>query len=260
MRMAEPTSERPSRHRKCGRKIRLYFVRKINFAHQRFSNENPTPVGRLDGMDVTTTDDLHRTSALTIAAYDRMAEDYWSETRDRDLQADYELFFRFIEGKSPFTLLDLGCGPGRDLRHFASLGHRALGIDGSARFAAMARAHSGCEVQEQDFLTLNLPAQHFDGIFASASLFHIPPQHLPSVLRVLFASLKPRGILFTLNPRGNDEQGWMGERFCCYHRLATWRKTMRDSGYVELAHAYRPKGLPRARQQWLASVWRKTDE
>jgi SAM-dependent methyltransferase len=62
-----------------------------------------------------------------------------------------------FEGDPPFTLLDFGCGPGRDLKTLADRGHLAIGLDGAARFTAMARAHSGCEVWHQDFIKLDLP-------------------------------------------------------------------------------------------------------
>jgi SAM-dependent methyltransferase len=67
----------------------------------------------------------------------------------------------YIMGKGRFTILDFGCGPGRDLKVFAELGHIAIGLEGAAHFAAMARAYSGCEVWEQDFLKLDL--QRFPG-------------------------------------------------------------------------------------------------
>ena len=202
-------------------------------------------------------DDLRHAARLTIAAYDQMAEEYWAETRSRDLQGDYDLFLRHLEGSGPFDLLDLGCGPGRDLRYFADLGHRPVGLDGSARFVAMARAHSGCQVLRQDFRRLRLGRERFDGVFASASLFHVPPAELSKVLGCIHAALRPGGVLLALNPRGQDEQGWLGDRFCCYHRLSSWRRMVRAAGFVELAHAYRPSGVPRAKQQWVTTVWRK---
>ena len=58
--------------------------------------------------------------------------------------------------KAGATILDFGCGPGRDLITFASLGHRAIGLDGSRAFVEMAQRHSGCEVWQQQFLGLQL--------------------------------------------------------------------------------------------------------
>jgi SAM-dependent methyltransferase len=121
----------------------------------------------------------------------------------------------------------------------------------------MARAYSGCEVWQQDFLKLDLPAYYFDGVFANAALFHVPGQELPRVLRELHATLKARGVLFSSNPHGNNEEGWQGRRYAAYHDLETWRRYVTAAGWVELAHYYRPTGLPREQQPWLASVWRK---
>ena len=164
-----------------------------------------------------------------------------------------------IEGEPPYTILDFGCGPGRDLKVFTELGHIAIGLDGAPHFAVMARAHSGCEVWQQDFLKLDLPDRHFDGVFANAALFHVPTQELPRVLLELYASLKPGGVLFSSNPRGHNEEGWNGGRYGVYHDLDTWRSYVSAAGFVEINHYYRPAGLPRNRQPWLASVWHRSD-
>jgi len=123
----------------------------------------------------------------------------------------------------------------------------------------MARAHSGREVWQQNFLKLDLPDRHFDGVFANAALFHVPCQELPRVLLELCASLKPGGVLFSSNPHGHNEEGWGGGRYAVYHDLDTWRSYVSASGFVEINHYYRPAGLPRERQPWLASVWRRSD-
>ncbi|HEY2509271.1 MAG TPA: class I SAM-dependent methyltransferase [Polyangiaceae bacterium] len=158
----------------------------------------------------------------------------------------------------PFDILDLGCGPGRDLAHFRSLGHRAVGVDGCPAFCAMARSHSGCEVLQQDFLGLDLPTNRFDGVFANASLFHVPTAHITRVLRAIHAALVPRGVLFTSNPRGNNDEGWNGERYGAFWDLDRWRALVAEAGgFEEIAHYYRPQGKPREEQPWLATVWRK---
>lgn len=143
---------------------------------------------------------------------------------------------------------------------FASLGHTAIGLEGAARFAKMAREHSGCEVLQQDLLALDLPAARFDGVFANAVLFHVPGQELPRVLRELHACLKPGGVLFSSNPRGANVEGWNRGRYGAYHDLAAWRAFMNDAGFVEIAHYYRPESAPLAERPWLASVWRRPGE
>jgi SAM-dependent methyltransferase len=201
--------------------------------------------------------DLEVIARRTLEHYDRSAADFWRGTRDHDVRQNIEALLQYLEGEPPFTILDFGCGPGRDLAVFSSLGHVAIGLEGAARFAEMARSYSGCEVWQQDFLRLDLPKNRFDGVFANAALFHVPSQELPRVLRELRATLKPRGVLFSSNPRGHNEEGWSEGRYGAYHDLATWRRHLFAAGFVELDHYYRPAGLPPERQPWLASVWRK---
>ena len=193
----------------------------------------------------------------TLDSYGQRADAFWEGTRDHDVSQNIQALLRYIESEPPFTILDLGCGPGRDLKTLAELGHTAIGIEGLERFAAMARDYSGCEVWPQDFLKLDLPPGRFDGVFANAALFHVPSQELPRVLAELSATLKPRGVLFSSNPHGNDEEGWNRGRYGAYHRIETWRRYVSGAGFVELEHYYRPDGLPREQQPWLATVWRK---
>jgi SAM-dependent methyltransferase len=200
--------------------------------------------------------DLKTIASVTLEHYEQRAQDFSAGTRDHDVSQNIAALLRHIEGDGPFTILDLGCGPGRDLKTLAQLGHRAIGLEGAAAFVAMARADTGCEIWQQDFLRLKLPAAHFDGIFANASLFHVPSRELPRVLRELHAALKPRGVLFSSNPHGYNEEGWNRGRYGAYHDLNTWRGYLLDAGYEELEHYYRPTGLPREQQPWLASVWR----
>ena len=192
----------------------------------------------------------------TIAHYEQHAHEFRAGTQDHDVSQNIAALLRHIEVASPFTILDLGCGPGRDLKSFTELGHTAIGLEGTPSFVAMARAHSGCEVWQQDFMLLELPAARFDGIYANASLFHVPTEALPRVLRELHAALKPRGVLFSSNPHGDNQEGWTRGRYGAYHDLAAWRVHLGAAGFVELEHYYRPTGLPREQQPWLASVWR----
>jgi SAM-dependent methyltransferase len=201
--------------------------------------------------------ELDKIAATTLEHYEQRAEEFRAGTRDHDVSQNIAALLRHIEGAAPCTLLDFGCGPGRDLRTLAARGHIAIGLEGAAKFAAMARADSGCEVWQQDFLRLNLPEGYFDGIFANASLFHVPSQELPRVLRQLHAALKPRGVLFSSNPRGDNEEGWNRGRYGAYHDLQAWRGYLSEAGFIELEHYYRPTGLPREQQPWLATVWRK---
>ena len=98
----------------------------------------------------------------------------------------------------------------------------------------MARAYSGCEVWQQDFLKLDLPDNRFDGVFANAALFHVPSQELPRVLLELHATLKPRGVLFSSNPHGHNEEGWNWRALRRVSRSRNLASLHAAAGFVEL--------------------------
>jgi SAM-dependent methyltransferase len=204
-----------------------------------------------------TTEELRHIAARTLAHYEQHARAYWEGTRDHDVRQNIDALLEHINAPPPFTLLDFGSGPGRDLSTFKALGHRVIGLDGSPVLAAMARTNSGCEVLEQSFLELDLPSSHFDGVFANAVLFHIPGQELPRILRELHATLKPGGVLFSSNPRGSGQEGWNGDRYGAFYDWPAWHGHVSRAGFVELTHFYRPTNVPIEQRPWLASVWQK---
>ncbi|MEM1033805.1 MAG: methyltransferase domain-containing protein [Myxococcota bacterium] len=201
-------------------------------------------------------EELSAIARSTLSHYQQRADDFRDGTKDHDVSQNVEALLRHLPGAAPQRILDLGCGPGRDLATFVARGHDPIGLDGAARFVAMAKDHSGCEVWHQDFLALDLPADHFDGVFANAVLFHVPTQELPRVLRALRDTLRAGGVLFCSNPRGPDVEQMNGLRYGAYLSLETWRRYVTSAGFELLEHYYRPPGRPRSEQPWLATVWR----
>ena len=102
-------------------------------------------------------------------------------------------------------------------------------------------------------MNLDLKENDYDGIFANASLFHVPRIELPRVLRELHEALRKNGILFSSNPRG-DYEGWNGDRYANYMEFETTQKYLNNSGFKVLDHYYRPQDKPRKEQPWLAIV------
>lgn len=202
---------------------------------------------------------LRAVAERTLSHYQAGAESFWEGTRDHDVSQNLQALLGALPPRRGLRILDLGCGPGRDLIALRDLGHLPIGLDGCAAFVEMARDHSGCEVLEQSFFELALPPPAFDGIFANASLFHVPRATLPLVLRQLSEALVPRGVLFCSNPRamGGEREGWQGERYGTYLTLESWSELFETAGFALETHFLRPPGRPSAEQPWLAMVVRK---
>lgn len=198
-------------------------------------------------------------AARTLGHYEGRAAEFWEGTRDHDVSQNRAALLDAIGGAAPLRILDLGCGPGRDLAALRELGHAPVGLDGCAAFVAMARAHAGCEVLQQSFFALDLAGREFDGVFANASLFHVPRGELPRVLAALREALVPGGVLFCSNPRAftDEVEGWQDDRYGCYLTIAGWLRVVTDAGFVCERHYLRPSDAPPARQPWLAMVCRR---
>jgi SAM-dependent methyltransferase len=231
-------------------------ARQVRFGSRLQRHPRRAPVHDSQAVALSARDE---TSRVTLAHYEGGAEEFWLGTRDHDVSQNIDALLAEIGGKPPFRILDLGCGPGRDLRAFASRGHVPTGLDGSSSFVRMAREHAGVEVWEQNFLALDLPEDEFDGVFANASLFHVPSAELPRVLSELRACLRRGGVLFTSNPRGENQEGFDRGRYGAYHDLEHWRAYVTGAGFDEIRHYYRPPGLPREQQPWLATLWRRPE-
>jgi SAM-dependent methyltransferase len=202
---------------------------------------------------------LDHLSAQTLAHYNNHAEEFWEGTKTHDVTQNYQAMFDALPGsaKSHARILDFGCGPGRDLLAFKALGHEPTGLDGSENFAKMAAANTGVPVLYQSFFALDLLANHFDAVFANASLFHAPSSELPTVLAALYATLKPAGVLFCSNPRsfdvdreGENEDG----RYATYLTESSWRRLVAEAGFNVQYTYLRPAGKPANEQPWLAMV------
>ena len=134
--------------------------------------------------------------------YDKNAKEFFDGTVNADMSAHHKEFLRLLEGTA--CILDAGCGSGRDTKIFKSLGHNVVAIDASAEMCRLASEYSGVDVKHlkfQDIPFVNV----FDGIWASASLLHIPSNDLNLVLGKLKDSLKINGIFYASFKYGEFE-------------------------------------------------------
>jgi SAM-dependent methyltransferase len=196
---------------------------------------------------------LDEIETCTLSHYNQNAVAFWNGTKDHDVIQNYKAFLAPFPKDRKLDILDLGCGPGRDVNYFQSLGHRPVGLDGSEVFCSMARQYTGCQILHQKFLSLELSSDAFDGIFANASLFHVPSQELPRVLDDLYTALRCGGILFLSNPRGKSE-GWAGQRYGHYMQYDSSKIFLEEAGFEVIDFYFRPFDKPNHEQPWLAIV------
>ncbi|MBD2537948.1 class I SAM-dependent methyltransferase [Coleofasciculus sp. FACHB-SPT36] len=196
---------------------------------------------------------------LTIAEYQATAESFREGTWDHDVSQNRDALVAAMP-KNPGKILDLGCGPGRDLLAFKRQGHTVIGLDATPAFVEMARQAADCEVWQQSFFNLDLPPETFDGIFANASLLHVPHSQMVKVLKDLHQALVPGGAIIISICRG-DSEGYSvrptGYRFVSGWEYETLAPCLEQADFEILHHYYRPPGLPCEAQSWLVMSARK---
>lgn len=202
---------------------------------------------------------MEKHEEVTIAEYQLTAASFRDGTWNHDVSQNMEALVAAMP-RNPGKILDIGCGPGRDLVAFKQQGHEPIGLDATPAFVEMAKQVSGCEVWQQSFLSLDLPGETFDGVFANASLIHVPRGDMVRVLQDLHRALVADGALFMSMCRG-DMEGYSprptGYRYTVGWEYETLTPCLQDAGFAIARHYYRPPGLPQEQQMWLAIVARK---
>ena len=153
---------------------------------------------------------------VTLDFYQTNAKDFFSQTINVDMQNVYQPFLENLP-KGKQAILDVGCGSGRDSVFFANQGFDVTDIDGSQNLIDLAKETDN-RVNWQCMTFEEIDAQnwqnHFTGIWACASLLHVPFDDLPKILNDLLSCLRPTGILYASFKYGNRERKKEGRFFC----------------------------------------------
>lgn len=147
--------------------------------------------------------DLESSKVSDISFYEAHAEEYCGATRALDMSCLYARFLSSLPLGA--HLLDAGCGSGRDTKAFLSMGYRVVAFDASPRMASLASAYTGrpCQVLRFQEMEFN---QEFDGIWACASILHVPKQEFEEALRRCVRALKPGGTMYFSVIEGEGER------------------------------------------------------
>lgn len=197
-----------------------------------------------------------RYQKITRAAYDLVAGEY--AKRDQcvvpetfEVRAALRCFVRLLPRHA--TVLDVGSGAGRDSRFLHDRGLRVIGIDFSPRMVAVARKiNPRIRYQIMDIEQLKFKVGMFDGVWANASLHHIPKKRLKKVLSKIYIVLRSGGIFFVKLKYGKGERmranitfGKPTTRYFAFYHIRELSKLMRTAGFKILsAHTDQ-------RQEWI---------
>lgn len=185
------------------------------------------------------------------------AADYARRTRDLDLapvRARFLAEVRARAGSDAVHLLDVGCGPGRDVRAFVEAGCTVEAIDASPDMAALAEEYAGVPVQVMRVEELTWE-DGFDGIWACASLLHVPWDDLPEVFRRVARALRPTGVLYASFKLGTGGRMEGGLRFTDMDPARLADRIGHGSGLQVLETWDTPDLRPERRQQrWLNAL------
>ena len=137
--------------------------------------------------------------------YNENAKTFFEGTVAADMSEQYKMFLDLLPKGA--SILDAGCGSGRDSLAFKNLGYQVTAIDASEELCKLASEYIGQEVKQIRFQDLDFE-DTFDGIWACATLLHVPSKELPQVIQNLRRALKPGGSLYASFKYGDFE----GER------------------------------------------------
>jgi SAM-dependent methyltransferase len=172
---------------------------------------------------------------LNRAFYEEHAVEYCKQTENLDLRALYDIFLRQLPPAS--AILDAGSGSGRDGAAFVSQGYRVTAIDSSPAMVRASR-NKGLDAllitfQEMEF------EECFDGIWACASLLHIPRTEMPDVLRRFARALRPRGIFYASLKEGKGERVAEDGRFFSYFSLDEFENLLTTDKLFSIIRAWK---------------------
>lgn len=188
---------------------------------------------------------------LILGYYDTQADAFISDTLHVDMTSVYAPFLRHFKGH---TLLDIGCGPGRDLKYFSSLNISVTGLEPSPTLAHFARKYSNVEVIEQTVQALDIE-NVFDGVWACASLLHVPSNELEQAFTNIARHVNEGGLIYCSFKYGEFE-GIRNGRFFT-DRTLKGLQTVLPKSLTIIEHWVTEDQRPNRDEQWLNAILTK---
>lgn len=191
----------------------------------------------------------------TIDYYNKNAKAYADSTVNSDVTELYGIFEKYLPNDA--SVLDLGCGSGRDSKYFLEKGYKVTAVDGSKELCKIASDYSGIEVDCKLFQDIDY-LDKFDGVWACSSLLHLDRDSLIAVINKVVMALKPNGVFYASFKFG-DFEGYIGERFFINFTDESIKDLISNFQNMELLETVTTNDVRPDRQdeKWLNVVFRK---
>ena len=191
----------------------------------------------------------------TINYYNQNAENFIANTQNADMHPTQERFLRLLDANT--SILDFGCGSGRDTKYFLEKGYQVTATDGSAELCRLASEFTGIKVKEMLFQELDAMNQ-YDGIWACSSILHLPKKELLPVIQKMCEALKDNGIIYTSFKYG-DFEGERNGRYFTDFTEKTFREYIEKVPELTIEEAWITSDVRpgRGEEKWLNLILRK---
>ncbi len=191
----------------------------------------------------------------TLSYYDEKAKEFCENTVNADVSPQRDRFLSHL--KAGDSILDFGCGSGRDTKAFIDLGYNVEAIDGSIELCKTAAEFAGIEVRNMLFQELD-DIDRYDGIWACSSILHVSKAELKFVLKKMVTALKEGGVIYTSFKYGTFEGERNGRYFSDFTE-ESFREYIADYPEIDIVDSWitgdvRPG---RGEEKWLNLILKK---
>ena len=193
----------------------------------------------------------------TIAYYEKNSKSFVADTEKVNLSAVQDKFLFYLEEDG--IILDFGCGSGRDTKYFMSKGYTVEAIDGSAKMCELASQFTGIHVRHMMFSELN-DSNKYDGIWACASILHLPKDELKTVFIKMTEAIKISGCIYVSFKYG-DFEGFRSDRYFTDFTKDSFHVFISDVANLKIVEEWisgdsRPG---RGEEKWLNVILKKSN-
>lgn len=191
----------------------------------------------------------------SIQYYDDNPKRFIDDTYNADMSKHHEVFEKYI--KDGGSVLDLGCGSGRDSLHFSSRGYDVTSLDGSEQMVKFCRTTLTNTVVHATFESYT-PEQSFDGIWACASLLHVERTEIENIIRKYINHLQPNGIFYMSFKNHSEDFDNEGRYFTCFDKIRL-EKLFSQINEVEIINLTETLDVRNSKGQWISAIIRKVN-